>query len=104
MQAMVVAVAVAVSVASVHRLSHQDIDPAMSCRIDVFWRWNDGDTAPISSSPRSADWISPRLPDCVALCAVTSDRTVLCQRNGEVVVIGCATERKWLGEGRGGFL
>ena len=36
------------------------------------------------------DWISP---DCVALCTMTSDGTVLCPRNGEVAVIKCATLR-----------
>ena len=36
------------------------------------------------------DWISP---DCVALCAVTTEGTVLCPRNGEVAVIKCATLR-----------
>ncbi|KAL9039347.1 MAG: hypothetical protein Q9180_002583, partial [Flavoplaca navasiana] len=36
------------------------------------------------------DWISP---DCVTLCTVASDGTVLCPRNGEVAVIKCATLR-----------
>jgi hypothetical protein len=36
------------------------------------------------------DWVSP---DCVAICTVMADGTVLCPRNGEVAVVKCASLR-----------
>jgi hypothetical protein len=32
------------------------------------------------------DWIGP---NCVALCTVMADGTVLCPRNGEVAIVKC---------------